>query len=202
MQSNHLILSYSLLLLPSVFPNIRVVVVFFCFCFCFFFAMSQHFPSGGQSPGASALESVIPMNIQDLFPLGLTGLIPLLSKGLTRVFYSTIFQSISSSVLSLLYGPTLSSIHDYREKKPIILTIWTFVGKVVFLLFNTLSRFVIAFLPKSKYQFISWLQSPPALILEPKEIKSVTVSTFPPSVYLPLSEATECCDLSFLNAEF
>ena len=88
-----------------------------CVCFFFFFAMSQHFPSGGQSIGASALESVIAMNIQDWFPLGLTGLIPLLSKGLSRLFSITTFQSISSSVLSLLYGPTLSSILDYREKK-------------------------------------------------------------------------------------
>ena len=56
-----------------------------------------------------------------------------------------------------------------------------FVGKVMFLLFNMLSRFVTAFLPKSKYLFISWLQSPSAVILEPKEIKSVTVSTFSPS---------------------
>ena len=63
--------------------------------------------------------------------------------------------------------------------KTIALTIWTFVSKVISLLFNTLSRFVIAFLPKSKRLLISWLQSPSAVILEPKKIKSVTVSTFP-----------------------
>ena len=60
--------------------------------------------------------------------------------------------------------------------KTIALTIWTFVGKVMSLLFNMLSRFIIAFLPRSKHLLISWLQSPSAVILEPKKIKSVTVS--------------------------
>ena len=66
--------------------------------------------------------------------------------------------------------------------KTIALTKWTFVSKVMSLLFNTLSRLVIAFLPRSKYLLISWLQSPSAVILEPKKIKSVTVSTVTPSV--------------------
>ena len=60
--------------------------------------------------------------------------------------------------------------------KAIALTKWTFVGKVTSLLYNMLSRLVIAFLPRSKHHFISWLQSPSAMILEPKKIKSVTVS--------------------------
>ena len=63
------------------------------------------------------------------------------------------------------------------------LTRWTFVSKVISLLFNTLSRFVIAFLPRSKHLLISWLQSPSAVILEPKKIKSVTVSIVFPSIY-------------------
>ena len=83
-------------------------------------------------------------------------------------------------MLSLLYGPVLTYVHD--TGKTIALTIWTFVGKVMFLLFNTLSRFVIAFLPRSKHLLISWLQSPSTVILEPKKIKSVTVSTFSPSI--------------------
>ena len=62
------------------------------------------------------------------------------------------------------------------------LTIWTFVGKVMSLVFNTLSRFVIGFLPRSKCLLVLWLQSPSAVILEPKKIKSVTVSTFPLSI--------------------
>ena len=66
--------------------------------------------------------------------------------------------------------------------KIIALTIWTFVRKVMSLLFNTLSMFVIPFLSRSKYLLISWLQSPSTVILEPKKIKSETVSTFPPSI--------------------
>ena len=66
--------------------------------------------------------------------------------------------------------------------KTIALTRQTFVGKVVSLLFNTLSRFVIAFLPRSKHLLISWVQSPSAVILEPKKIKSLTVSIVSPSI--------------------
>ena len=67
--------------------------------------------------------------------------------------------------------------------KTIALTLCTFVGKVISLLFNMLSRFVIAFLPRSKLLLISWLQSPSAVILEPKKIKSVTVSIVSPSIH-------------------
>ena len=77
-------------------------------------------------------------------------------------------------MLSLLYGPTLTSIHD--TGKTIALTRWTFVGKVMSMLLNMLSRLVITFLPRSKRLLISWLQSPSAVILEPSKIKSVTVS--------------------------
>ena len=91
MLSNHLILCHPLLLLPSIFPSIRVS-----------FPMSQFFASGGQSTGAPASASV---NIQGWFPLGLSSLISLLSKGLSRVFSSTTVWNINSSALSLLYGP-------------------------------------------------------------------------------------------------
>ena len=83
-------------------------------------------------------------------------------------------------MLSFLYSPTLTSIHDHW--KTIALTRWTFVGKVMSLLFNMLSSLVIAFLPRSKHLFISWLQSPSAVILEPPKIKSDTVSTVSPSI--------------------
>ena len=73
----------------------------------------QFFASDGQSIGVSASAAVLPMNIQGCFPLGLTGLICLQSKGLSRVFSSTHFESINSLALSLLYGPALTSIHDY-----------------------------------------------------------------------------------------
>ena len=73
--------------------------------------------------------------------------------------------------------------HAYMTTvKTIALTKWTFVGKVLSLLFNMLSRFVIDFLPRNKCLFISWLQSPCAVILEPRKIKSVTVSTVSPSI--------------------
>jgi len=67
--------------------------------------------------------------------------------------------------------------------KTIALTRWTFVGKIISLLFNMLSRIVIAFLPRSKHLLISWLQSPSPVILEPKKIKSVTVSIISPSIF-------------------
>ena len=74
--------------------------------------------------------------------------------------------------------------HPYMTTgKTIALTIWTFVRNVMSLLFSTLSRFVIVFLPRSKHLLISWLQSPSAVILEPKKIKSVTVSILSPSVH-------------------
>ena len=77
---------------------------------------------------------------------------------------------------------------------------WTFVSKVVSLLFNMLSRLVIAFLPRSKRLLISWLQSPSAVILEPNKINSLTVSIVSPSI-CPWSDGTGCHDLSFLNVE-
>ena len=76
-------------------------------------------------------------------------------------------------------------LHPYMTTgKTIAVTKWTFVGKVMSLLFNTLCRFVIVFLPRSKHLLISWLQSPSAVILEPNKIKSVTATTFSPSTYI------------------
>ena len=134
--------------------------------------MSWFFTSSGQSIGALLLSSVLPMNIQGWFPC--------CPRDFQESSPAPWSESINFSRLSLLYGPTLTSIHDYW--KTIALTTWTFVSKVMSLLFNTLSRFVIAFLPRSKHLLISWLQSLSAVILEPKKIKSVTVSTFSPSI--------------------
>ena len=80
------------------------------------FLMSQLSSSGGQIIGVSASASILLMNIQDWFSLGLTGLISLQSKGLSRVSPTSQFKSISSSALSLLYGPTLISVQDYQKK--------------------------------------------------------------------------------------
>ena len=101
-------------------PNNPSSVVPFSSCLQSFpaigpFQMSQFFTSGGQRIGASASASVPPMDIQDWFPLELTGLISLQSKGLSRVFSNTQFKSINSSAFSFLYGSTLTPVHDYRK---------------------------------------------------------------------------------------
>ena len=139
MSSNHLIFCHLLLSLQT-FPASG------------FFPMRQFFTSGGQSIEGSASAPVLLTNIQDWFPLGLTGLISLLFKELSRVFSNTTVQKHHYSVLSFLYGPTLTSIHGYWKNHSI-------VSKVMSLLFNMLSRLVIAFLPRSKCLLISWHQS-------------------------------------------
>ena len=100
-----------------------------------------------------------------------------------------------SSKASILRGSAFFMVqlsHPYMTTgKTIALTRWTFVGKVTSLLFNMLSRLVITFLPRSKHLLISWLQSPSAVILEPKKIKSVTVSIVSPSI---------CCEVMGLDA--
>ena len=111
------------------------------------FQMSQFFTSGGQSIRVSASASVLPMNIQDLFPLGWTGWISLLSKGLSRVPQH---HRSKASILqhSALFTVQLS--HPYMTTgKTIALTRWICVGQVMSLLFNMLSRLVITFLPRS-----------------------------------------------------
>ena len=115
--------------------------------------MSQFFASGGQSIGVLASASILPMNVQDWSPLGWTGLISLQSKGLLESSPTPQFKSINSLALSFLYSPTLTSIHEYW-KNYIALTRQTFVGKVMSLLFNMLSRLVIAFLPRIKCIFL------------------------------------------------
>ena len=178
MPSNHLILCRPLLLL-SIIPASGS------------FLMSQLFASGGQSIGASA--SILPVNSQGWFPLGLSGLISL--QGFSESYPTPQFKSINSSSLSLLYGQTLTSIHDYW--KNLSLTKRTCVGKVMSLAFNMLSRLVITFLPRSKHLLISWLQSPSTVILKPKKIVSHCFHCFP--IYWPWSDGTRYHDLSFLN---
>ena len=168
MPSNHLILCHPLCLLPSIFPSVRVFST------------------------ESALRIRWPKYWSFIFNIRTfseySGLIPLrIGWFHLLAIWETLesspvpqFKSINSSVLSLRYGPTLTSIHDYF--KNLALTRWTFVGKVMSLLFNKLSRLVIAFLPRSKGRLISWLQSPSAVILESKKIKSLTVSIVSSSI--------------------
>ena len=89
-------------------------------------------------------------------------------------------ESDMTERLHFLHSPILTPIHDYWKNHSS--TIWTFVGKVTSLLSNMLSRLVIAFLPRSKCLLISWWQSPSAVILELKNLKSVTVSIVSPSI--------------------
>ena len=92
-------------------------------------------------------------------------------------------HSLKASTLQCSVFFIVQLSHLYMTTgKTITLTRWTFVSKAMSLLFNMLSRFVIAFLPRSKRLFISWLQSPSAVILEPRKIKSVTVSIVSPSI--------------------
>ena len=106
------------------------------------FPVGQFFESGGQSIGVSASTSILPMNIQDWFPSGLTGLI-LQSKGPSRVFSNTTGQKHQSFGIQLSLW---SNSHPYMTiGKTIALTRWIFVGKIMSLLFNMLSRFVIVF---------------------------------------------------------
>ena len=119
------------------------------------FLVSQLFTWSGQSIGAAASASVLPMNTQGRISLGLTGLISAVQVTFKRLLHH------HSSKASVLWCSTILMIqfsHPYMTTgKTIAVTIWTFVGKVMALLFNTLSRLVIAFLPRSKRLSISWL---------------------------------------------
>ena len=154
MSSKHLFLCHPLLL-PSIFPSIRV--------FTNESALHIRWPEHWSF-------SISPSNEY-------SGLISFLSKGLSRVFSNTTVQKRQ------FFGTQpflLASCHTHpylTTEKTISLTIQTFVGKVMSLLFNTLSRFVMAFLPRSNRLLISWLQSPSTVLLEPKKRKSVTAST-------------------------
>ena len=144
------------------------------------FPMSQLLTSGGQSTGVSALASVLPMNIQDWSPLEWTGWISLQSKTLKSLLQH---HSSKASILHQSAFFTVQLSYPYMTTgKTIALIRWTFVGKVMSLLLNMLSRLVITFLPRSKCLLISWLQSPSAVILEPRKIKSATVPTVSPSI--------------------
>ena len=154
--SNHLILCCPLLL-PSVFPSIRI-----------FPNKSVLHIRWPKYIGASVWASVLPVNIQGWFPLRWTSLVSLLCKGLYRVFSSTTVQTHQFfSAQSSLW----SSCHicTWLLEK-LAFTRWTSVGRVISVLFNMLSRFVIAIIPRSKHLLVSWLLSLYSVILEPKKI--------------------------------
>ena len=183
MPFNHLILCHPLLLLPSIFPSIRVFSNGLAFCI----RCSKYW---------SFIFSIIPSN-------ECSGLISFMIYWFDVLAVQGTLKNLlqhHTSKASILQHPAFFIVqlsHLYMiTGKTIALTIWTFVGKVMSLLFNMLSRFVIAFLPRSKRLLISWLQSPSAVILGPKKIKSVTVSIFFP-IYLPWGDGTRCPDLAF-----
>ena len=153
-------------------PTISFLIIPFSSCLQSFpssgsFPMSQFFISGGQSFRVSVLASVPPVNIQDWFPLWCTG--DLLAVQWTL---KSLLQHHSSKASILQCSAFFIVLHSHpyvTTGKTIALTGWTFIGKVMSLLFNMLSWLVIAFLPRSKCLLISWLQLPSAVILEPQK---------------------------------
>ena len=188
MPSNHLILCRPLLLLPSIFPSIRVFSNELALCirwpkyWSFSFSISP----------SSEYSGLISFRIDWFDLLAVQGT----CKSLLQHHSSK--ASILHTQLSLWFN---SHIHTWLLEKTIALTRRNFVGKVMSLLFNMLSRFVIAFLPRSKCLLISWLHSPSAVILETPKIKVChCFHCFP--IYFPWSDGTRCHDLCFLNVEF
>ena len=169
MPSNHLILCHPLLLPPSIFPSIRVF-------------SNESFLHIKWPKYWSFSFSISPSNEY-------SGLISFRIDWLDLLAVQETLKSLlqhhssKASILQHSAFVTVQLSHPYMTNgKTIALTRWTFVGKIMSLLYNMLSKLVIAFLPRSKHLLISWLQSPSAVILEPKNIKSVTVSVIFPSI--------------------
>ena len=191
MPSNHLVLCHPLLLLPSIFPSIRAFSNESAlhirwakdWSFSFFISPSNEY------------SALIPLRIDWLDLLAVQG--TLKSPLQHHSSKASVLQRSAFFIVQLSY-PYMTT------GKTIALSRWTFVGKVMSLLFNMLSRLVIAFLPRSKCLLISWLQSPSSVILEPKKLKSDTVSTvshlFPMKWWeqMPWSSFSECWSLSQL----
>ena len=185
MPSNHLTLCHPLLLPPSIFPNIRVFFYESVLC-------------GRWPKHCSFSFSNSPYNEH-------SGLISFRMDWLDLLAIQGIFKSLlqhHSSKASILRCSAFFIVqpsHPYvTTGKTVALTRWTFVGKVMSLLFNMLPRWVITFLPRSKHLLISWLQSPSSVILEPQKINSLTASIVSPSICHEMMGP----DLSFVNVEF
>ena len=169
MPSNHLILCHPLLLLPSIFPSIRVFSNESVLPIRWpkYWSYSFHISPSNEHPGLTSFR----MDWLDL--LAVQGTL----KSLLQ------HHSSKASILQCSAFFIVQLSHPYMTTgKTIALTRQTFVGKVMSLLLNMLSRLLITFLPRSKRLLISWLQSSSAVILEPRKIKSATVSTVSPSI--------------------
>ena len=168
MPSNHLILCCPLLLLPSIFPSIRV----FSSESVLHIRWPKYWSFSFSISPSSEYSGLISFRMDWLDLLAVQGTLKSLQH-----------HSSKASILQCSAFFTVQLSHPYMTTgKTTALTRWTFVDKVMCLLFNMLSRLVITFLPSRKRLLISWLQSPSAVILEPRKIKSAIVSTVSPSI--------------------
>ena len=188
MPSNHLILCHPLLLQLSIFPSIRV------------FSNESALRISRWPKYWSFSFSISPSNEYSGLISFRTDCFDLLAvQGTLKSLLQHHSSKVSILQCSAFFTVQLS--HPYMTTgKTIALTWWTFVGKVISLVFNMLSRLVITFLPRSKCLLISWLQSPSAVIFEPPQNKVwLCFHCFP--IYFPWSDGTRCHDLRFLNVE-
>ena len=166
---SHLTLCRPLLLLPPILPSIRVFSNESTLCIRWpkYWSFSFSISPSNENP------ALISFRMDWLDLLAVQGTL----KSLLQ------HHSSKASIFQHSTFFTVQLSHPYLTTgKTIALTTWTFVGKVMSLLFNMLSRLVVTFLPRSKHLLISWLQSPSEIILEPQKIKSATVSTVSPSI--------------------
>ena len=169
MPSNHLILCHPLLLLPSIFPSIRV------------FSNKSALRIRWPKYWSFSFNICLSNEYSGLISFRMDWLDLLAVQGTPQCLLQN--HNSKASVLRCSAFFIVQFSHPYMTTgRTIALIRQTFVGKVMSLLFNMLSRLVITFLPRSKHLLISWLQSPSAVILEPRKIKSATVSTVSPSI--------------------
>jgi len=168
--SNHLISCHPLLLLPSILSSIRV------------FSSEPVLHIGWPNYWSFSFSISPPNDYSGLISCRMDWLDLFVVQGTLKSHLQ--HHSSKSSILRHSAFFIIQLSHPYRTTgKTIALTRWVFVGKIMCLLFNMLSRLAITFLPRSKHLLIPWLQSPSAVILEPPKIKSVTVSTVFPSIF-------------------
>ena len=168
MVSNHFSLCCPFRLLPSIFPTIRI----FSSELTLHIRWPKYWSFSFSSTPSNECSGLISFRMDWLDLCAVQGTL----KSLLQ------HHSSKASILQCLAFFMVQQSHLYLTTGKTIAFTFHFVGKVISLLFNTLSRFVIAFLPRSKRLLISWLQSPSTVILKPKKIKSVTASTFSPSI--------------------
>ena len=188
MPSSHFILCCPLLLLAPIPPSIRV------------FSNESNLHMRWPEYWSFSFSIIPSKQIPQLISFRMDWLDLLAVQGTLKSLLQ--HHSSKASILRCSASFTVQLSHPYMTTgKTIALTRQTFVGKIMSMLFNMLSRLVITFLPRSKCLFISWLQSSSAVILEPKKIRSDSVSTVSPSITSPWSDGTGCHDLRFLNVE-